>query len=318
MARDRLIFFATDVHGSERCFRKFLAAAGAYGADTLVMGGDITGKIVVPIHPEGTAHVTRWRDEDYRFESVAELDAFMRTLADAGAYGWVVDRDEAAAVLADDRATEALFVRLTAERVRRWVELADERLAPDVQAFAIAGNDDPAEVDLALAGGTRMQLAESRVAWIDDWLPMISYGDSTPTPWDSPREVSEDQYGARLDALIGELDDVHHAVFNLHVPPHGSQLDLAPALDEELRVRYSTAGDMMLAPVGSHAVRERIEQTQPLLTLHGHVHESRGRAKLGKTVCFNPGSDYQQGVLRGVLVRVSMRKGVCDYAFTTG
>jgi Icc-related predicted phosphoesterase len=209
-------------------------------------------------------------------------------------------------------------VRLTAERVRLWVELADERLGADIQAFAIAGNDDPAEVDLALAGGTRMQLAESRVTWIDDWLPMISYGDSTPTPWDSPREVSEDQYGVRLDALIGELDDVKHAVYNLHVPPHDSQLDMAPALDEELRVRYSTAGDMMLAPVGSHAVRERIEATQPLFTLHGHVHESRGRAKLGRTVCFNPGSDYQQGILRGVLVRVSARKGVCDYAFTTG
>src|SRR3954453_7397172 len=261
MARDRLIFFATDVHGSERCFRKFLAAAAAYGADTLVMGGDITGKIVVPIHPDGAAHVTRWRDTNYRFESAAELEAFQRKLADMGAYGWVVDRDEAAAVLADDGSTEALLVGLTAERVRLWVELADERLDARIQAFAIAGNDDPAEVDLALAGGTRMQLAESRVTWIDDWLPMISYGDSTPTPWDSPREVSEDQYGVRLDGLIGELDDVKHAVFNLHVPPHDSQPDMAPALDEELRVRYSTAGDMMLAPVGS--LRPRVHDVPP-------------------------------------------------------
>ena len=196
--------------------------------------------------------------------------------------------------------------------------LADERLDPSVQAFVIAGNDDAAEVDLALAGGTRMQLAEGRVTWIDDWLPMISYGDSTPTPWDSPREVSEETYGAHLDALIDELDDVSHAIFNLHVPPHDTQLDMAPALDEQLRVRYSTAGDMMMAPVGSRAVRERIEREQPLLTLHGHVHESRGRVKLGRTVCFNPGSDYQQGILRGVLVRASARKGVRDYAFTTG
>jgi uncharacterized protein len=318
MARDRLIFFATDIHGSERCFRKFLAAAAGYGADTLVMGGDITGKVIVPIHPDGAAHVARWRETDYRFESAGELDAFMRELADAGAYGWVADRDEAAAVFADDIATEALFVRLTAERARLWVELADERLDPNVQAFVIAGNDDAAEVDLALAGGTRMQLAEGRVTWIDDWLPMISYGDSTPTPWNSPREVTEDQYGVRLDGLIDQLDDAQRAVFNLHVPPHDSQLDMAPALDEQLRVRYSTAGDMMLAPVGSKAVRERIERTQPLFTLHGHVHESRGRAKLGRTVCFNPGSDYQQGILRGVLVSASARKGVCDYAFTTG
>jgi uncharacterized protein len=318
MARERLIFFATDVHGSERCFRKFLAAAKAYGADTLVMGGDITGKVIVPVHPDGPAHVARWREKDYRFEGSDELDAFMRELADAGAYGWIVDRAEAAEVLADEVATEALFVRLTAERVRDWVALADERLEPDVQAFVIAGNDDAAEIDLALSGGTRMQLAESRVTWIDEWLPMISYGDSTPTPWNSPREVSEAEYGVRLDALIAELDEPQHAIFNLHVPPHDTQLDIAPALDEQLRVRYSATGDMMMAPVGSRAVRERIEATQPLLTLHGHVHESKGRAKLGRSVCFNPGSDYQKGILCGVLIRASARKGVRDYAFTTG
>jgi Icc-related predicted phosphoesterase len=318
MARERLIFFATDVHGSERCFRKFLAAASAYGADTLVMGGDITGKVIVPIHPEGSGHVSRWRDVDYRLDGADELSAFMRELADAGAYGWVAERDEAAEVFADELATEALFVRLTAERVREWVELADERLGDGVQAFAIAGNDDAAEIDLALGGGTRMKLAEGRVTWIDDWLPMISYGDSTPTPWNSPREVSEEAYGVRLDALIDQLAEPQRAIFNLHVPPHDTQLDMAPALDDQLRVRYSKAGDMMLAPVGSHAVRERIEREQPMFTLHGHVHESKGRAKLGKTVCFNPGSDYQKGVLCGVLIRASARKGVCDYAFTTG
>jgi uncharacterized protein len=318
MARERLIFFATDVHGSECCFRKFLAAARAYEADTLVMGGDITGKVVVPVHPDGSAWVARWRDSDHRLLTNDELDAFRRELADRGAYAWVADREEAAEVLADERATEALFVRLTAERVREWVQLADQRLGDGVQVFAIAGNDDPPEIDLALAGGTRTKLAEGRVTWIDDWLPMISYGDSTPTPWDSPREVSEDQYGVRLDALIAELDDPRRAIFNLHVPPHDTQLDMAPALDDQLRVRYTTAGDMMMAPVGSRAVRERIEREQPLFTLHGHVHESRGRAKLGRTMSFNPGSDYQQGVLRGVLIRASERKGVCDYAFTTG
>jgi Icc-related predicted phosphoesterase len=221
-------------------------------------------------------------------------------------------------VLRDEQATGELFTRLATERARSWVELADERLGDDVQAFIIPGNDDASEVDAALSGGERLQPADSQVVWIDDWLPMVSYGDSTPTPWDSPREVSEEEYGRRLDALIDELRDPSSAVFNLHVPPYDSQLDLAPALDEDMSVRYSAAGDMLLEPVGSHAARERIESAQPRLGLHGHVHEARGRAKLGKTVCFNPGSDYQQGVLRGVLVRVSPRKGVRDYTFTTG
>jgi uncharacterized protein len=318
MPRDRLIFFATDVHGSETCFRKFLSAASVYGADTLVMGGDLTGKIVVPIHRENGAYVARWRDEDRRLESDTELETFARSLADVGAYPWVVERDEAAAVLADEAATDELFGRLAAERARAWVELADDRLGEEVQAFVIPGNDDAPEVDEALAQGERLTPAEARTVWIDDWLPMVSYGDSTPTPWNSPREVSEDEYGRRLDELVRELPDPSCAIFNLHVPPHDSQIDLAPALDEDLRVRYSAAGDMLMAPVGSRAARERIEREQPLLGLHGHVHEARGRAKLGRTVCFNPGSDYQQGVLRGVLVRVSARKGVRDYTFTTG
>jgi uncharacterized protein len=318
MPRDRLIFFATDVHGSEACFRKFLSAGRVYGADTLIMGGDITGKVVVPVHREDGGYVARWRDEHRRLETEAELAAFTRTLADAGAYAWHVERDEAAAVLADERATDDLFTRLATERAREWVGLADERLEADVQAFIIAGNDDAPEVDAALTGGERLQPADSQVVWIDDWLPMLSYGDSTPTPWDSPREVSEEEYGRRLDALIAELRDPSSAIFNLHVPPYDSQLDLAPELDEDMRVRYSAAGEMLLAPVGSRSARDRIEGAQPLVGLHGHVHEARGRAKLGRTMCFNPGSDYQQGVLRGVLVRLSARKGVCDYAFTTG
>ena len=42
------IFFATDVHGSERCFRKFLAAATVYEAEVLLLGGDVAGKGLVP------------------------------------------------------------------------------------------------------------------------------------------------------------------------------------------------------------------------------------------------------------------------------
>lgn len=318
MAKDRLIFFATDVHGSEVCFRKWLAAAKAYGADTLIMGGDITGKVIVPVLARSSGYVTHWHGQELYLETEGELAAFTREVADAGAYTWHAAPEQVAEVFADDDATEALFARLTAERVRDWVALAEDRLGDDVQAFMIPGNDDAAEVDAELDRGTRLRNAEQRVVWLDDWLPMVSYGDSTPTPWDSPREVSEETYRSRVEALIAQLDDPARAVMNLHVPPHDSQLDMAPALDEERRVRYSAAGDMLMAPVGGHSVREVIERHGPLLGLHGHVHEGRGRSKIGRTVCFNPGSDYQQGILRGVLVRVSPRKGVRDFTFTTG
>ena len=318
MARDRLLFFATDIHGSEACFRKFLNAGHVYGADTLIMGGDITGKVIVPVHPAPHGHVARWRDVDHELATAAELDAFVRAVADAGGYAWLAERDQAAATFADDAATEALFTRLAAARVRAWVRLADERLADGVQGFAIPGNDDASEIDAALAGGERLCAAEGTVAWLDDWLPMISYGDATPTPWDSPREVTEEAYAARLDELIALLDRPGEGIFNLHVPPYDTPLDLAPLLDADLRVRYSAAGDVLMGPVGSHAVRAAIELAQPVASLHGHVHDSRGRARLGRTVCFNPGSDYRSGVLRGVLVKLSRKRGVADYAFTTG
>jgi Icc-related predicted phosphoesterase len=319
MASDILLFFATDIHGSEACFRKWLNAADGYGADVLVMGGDLTGKVVVPFHRRNGSWLARWRDDEVRLESRDEVAAFCRRVADAGAYAWESEPQEAENALADEDAAERLFSRLAAERVAKWVELAEERLAARAgRAFIIAGNDDPPEVDAALRHARALVHCDRRVVWIEDWLPMLSLGDSTPTPWNSPRELPEEEYEQVLAALLEQLGDPGRAVFNLHMPPFGSNLDLAPELDAELRVRYSAVGEMRQAPVGGRAVRAAIERHQPLLGLHGHVHESRGRAKIGRTLCFNPGSDYVQGVLRGVLVRVSAKRGVRDYVFTAG
>jgi uncharacterized protein len=319
MASDILLFFATDIHGSEACFRKWLNAAEGYGADVLVMGGDLTGKVVVPFHRRNGSWQARWRDDDVRLESCEEVAAFRRRVADAGAYAWESEPDEAEGTLADEEATERLFTRLAAERVAEWVELAEERLAARAgRAFIIAGNDDPPEVDEPLRRARALVHCDRRVVWVEDWLPMVSLGDSTPTPWNSPREVPEPEYEQILSGLLEQVSELDRAVFNLHVPPYGSNLDLAPELDPELRVRYSPVGEIRQAPVGGRAVRAAIERHQPLLGLHGHVHESRGRAKIGRTVCFNPGSDYGQGVLRGVLLRVSPKRGVRDYVFTSG
>jgi Icc-related predicted phosphoesterase len=312
-----LIFFATDIHGSEVCFRKWLNAGAAYGADVLIMGGDLTGKVIVPVHTINGHHRARWQDEEVVLETGGELVEFRRRVADAGAYVWPCDLDQAATLLADEEATERLFVQLASERLAEWVALADERVGDGTKAFIIAGNDDAPEVDSVLAEGRRLQLADNRVVQIDDWLPMVSLGESTPTPWDSPRELTEEEYGEKLERLISSAGDSRGAIWNLHVPPYASSLDDAPALTTELAVRYSVAGDVKMLPVGSPAVRSAIERHQPLLGLHGHVHEGRGRAKIGRTICFNPGSSYQQGILCGVLVRVD-RKGVRDYTLTTG
>ncbi len=316
---DCLLFFATDVHGSERCFRKWINAAEAYGADTLVMGGDITGKVIVPVHRSNGGYTARWRDRGHRLDGRRELEEFERRVADAGGYMWMSEPDEAEETLGDDEATEALFARLAAERVAHWVALADERLGRrGTRAFIIAGNDDPPDVDDALSRGRVLTNADRQIVWLDEWLPMLSLGDSTPTPWNSPRELPEGEYARVLERLAEELDLPAGAIFNLHVPPYDSTLDLAPELDDELRVRYTIAGEPKQAPVGARAVRDAIERYQPLAGLHGHVHESRGRAKIGRTICFNPGSEYQRGVLRGVLLKLSRKRGIRDFTFTTG
>ena len=116
---------------------------------------------------------------------------------------------------------------------------------------------------------------------------MISLGYSNITPFDSPRELEEDELYRRVEVLATQVDDLGHCIFNLHVPPYDSLLDSAPQLDAELRV-VATAGQPVMIPVGSTAVRELIERFQPVVALHGHVHESRGATRIGRTLCINP------------------------------
>ena len=77
-------------------------------------------------------------------------------------------------------------------------------------------------------------------------------------------------------------------------------------------------GSPVISGVGSSAVRASIEAHQPLLALHGHIHESRGQVRLGRTVSLNPGSEYAEGVLRGVIVTLSRRKGLRGYQLVSG
>jgi len=57
-----------------------------------------------------------------------------------------------------------------------------------------------------------------------------------------------------------------------------------------------------MEPVGSTAVRELIEEYQPPLSLHGHIHESRGKTRIGETIAINPGSVYSEGSLQGAVI----------------
>jgi Icc-related predicted phosphoesterase len=316
------IFYVADIHGSDVCFRKWLNAGRFYGADVLIIGGDLTGKVLLPIYPTGHGRGTwsaTWKERVVRLETRHEVDELMRTAREEGTYGYVTTVDEMAELGASPDLERAVFTRLKLAALETWVRLADERLEESaVRAVVMAGNDDPPEIDAVLETARRIEDVGGRITELGRGIVMASRGESTPTPWRTPRELAETELGAAVRVLVDDLPDGGVTIWNLHMPPHATGVDDAPELDADLRVRYDGSGEPRMRPVGSTAIRQLIEERGPTLALHGHIHEGRGRYRLGRTVGVNPGSQYQDGVLMGVLLRVSANQGVRDLAFTAG
>jgi Icc-related predicted phosphoesterase len=170
------------------------------------------------------------------------------------------------------------------------------------------------EVDEIVRASRRVILVEGQVTPLDDHHEMIASGWSNRTPWDTHREENEDQLKVRYDAMTSQLKDPRNAIFNIHVPPYKSGLDEAPELDKDLR---PVLAGQSLKPVGSTACRKAIEDAKPLLGLHGHIHEGRGATRIGKTLCINPGSMYEQGTLLGAIIALGKNK-IENYVLTSG
>ncbi len=295
------LFFASDIHGSERVFRKFLSAAPFYRADAVIFGGDITGKILVPVVEvvPGRFQATLF-GRLHEVEAGSGLDDLEDRIRTNGFYPYRTTPD-GAAELADPKRLRDAFRQVMIETAERWVTLADERLRKaGIPALMMPGNDDEPIVKSLLAQGDWIVDAEGRRVELEGYQ-VVSYGYSTTTPWHSPREVTEDGMALALDGLIAKLAPGQPTIFNLHDPPYGSGLDLALKLTPELRVE-SGAGQPLVEPVGSTAVRAAIERVQPVLSLHGHIHESKAASRIGSSVVINPGSTYGEGTLQGVLV----------------
>ena len=301
------IYYASDVHGSNRCFRKFLNAAKFYKAQVLVMGGDVLGKAIIFLEETRPGiYVTQERGQRLELTSEADVREFEKIAADKGMYTYRCREGERDALHASGE-VESVFERLMKERLLEWITLADERLAgTGVRCYIMGGNDDPPEVLNALDTGRIVHNPEGAPVVLDEVSEMISLGWSNPTPWNTPRECSEDELAQRIDALMLQVKRPDALVMNLHVPPFKSGLDDAPELNADFKVQ-SNLGQTRFIPVGSTAVRAAIERYQPLLGLHGHIHEAHASCKIGRTVCINPGSDYSEGVLHGVLA--TLHKG---------
>ncbi len=307
------LFYAGDVHGSRVCWKKFVNAAGHYPADALVMGGDLTGKALVPIVREGDGSYSAEVIGEQRLARTAEeLDQIQQAVSMNGMYPLIVDPEEARLLASDVPHREAVFEQALLDELRLWVELADERLAGiGTKAYVIPGNDDPWAVDDVLAAGQSVIACDERVEEVGPH-EMVSFGYSNRTPWQTPRELGEEEIYTRLKRLTDQLENPDRAIFNIHVPPFESSLDTAFEVDENLRY-VMKGGRPHEVATGSSAVRQIIEETQPLLSLHGHIHESRGVTTIGRTVAINPGSDYGSGHLDGCLVHLGPDRVVNRY-----
>ncbi len=302
MAKHLRCYMCSDLHAANRTYRKLLNAIkmNVYETHVVLIAGDLTGKAIVPIIAQGNGrYAATFLDQDYLVETETERQNLANSISDIGYYPHETDQDEVDALRADKTKMDELFRQKMIQRVGEWVALAEERIGKSgVQFYMMPGNDDDQGVDVMIAQSSYVVNPVGKTIYLNEYHEMISFEYANPTPWHTPREWSEEEYYEHVKKSASTLKNVRNAVFMIHVPPYDSGLDTAPELDKTLRPKV-TMGDVLRVPVGSTGVRRAIQELQPLVSVHGHVHESGGQSKIGRTSCFNAGSEANQGILRG-------------------
>jgi Icc-related predicted phosphoesterase len=296
------VFFATDLHGSDAVFRKLLNTTNSpLRPDIIVIGGDVSGKKLVPVLFESGRWSVEMYPERKAVDKQEEVASLLQWIADRGGYAVVTTANEWEELTHSPKRVEDLLRAEREMRMRSWIRSAKHRFQVNkCEVLMNLGNDDPFYLDKIFVE-EGLELLEGRAINITESVQMVSCGYANRTPWYCPRDVDDDSLLELLDAAVSRLDEPRNAIFNFHCPPFGSGLDNAVLVDENLKPKLGFAGPIV-GPVGSKAVRRVIEKFQPLITLHGHIHEAFASTQLGRTVCCNPGSEYEYGLLRGVLV----------------
>jgi uncharacterized protein len=310
------IFFATDIHGSEICWRKFLNAAAFYKADMVILGGDLTGKVLVPVVVGQGFYEVTFAGEKHHLESEEEVKAIEALIRNRGFYPTRISAEELNALNEEDGSIDRRFTTEMVHTLDRWLDMADSKLREGtIPCYLNGGNDDTFEIDNVIESAPHVNFTEGKVVELDGFY-LASMGYTNPTPWNTFREASEPELAQRIEALAEQIPDMGRAIFNFHAPPYNSGLDEAPALDETLRPKH---GGAVMEPVGSKAVADAIMKHQPMLSVHGHIHESRGMKNMGRTLALNPGSVYTDGVLQGAVIDLNeKKKKVTRYILVNG
>jgi Icc-related predicted phosphoesterase len=276
----------------------------------------MTGKAIVPIIAQGDdKYKVTLLEQESILNGREEVDKMALTIQNRGYYPFITNPDEVADISSTPGKSDQLFLKQVTKTLERWMDYADQKLdGTGVRCYVCPGNDDVFEIDEVIAASKLVRTVEGQVVELDEHHEMISSGWSNPTPWHTHREEPEEALLSRIESIIGKAKNTSNAVFNLHPPPYGSGLDEAPELTSDLRPTYAGRS---LVPVGSKSVLAVLDKYQPLLGLHGHIHEGKGTRKYKKTLCINPGSMYEQGILHGAIVELKPQK-VGNYILTVG
>jgi Icc-related predicted phosphoesterase len=295
------ILFATDMHGSEGTWRKFLNASAMLKVNVAICGGDLTGKMIVPVvKGENGAYNYYLMGKTHTIEQ-DNLEKAFKDIRGIGYYPHQTDKSEYEEMKRDPKKVDQVFHDVMVSTLNRWLDLVSEKVPKETRVVVCPGNDDRTLVDEVINSHADVINGEGKVMDIDDSHEMVSCGWVNPSPWKTAREEEEDKLEIRLEEYISQLKNVKSAIFNFHAPPYQTKLDEAPLLDKDLNPVIQ-GGSVVMVPVGSKAVKKVIEKHQPFLGLHGHIHEAAGSMKIGRTYCVNPGSEYAEGIVRAFLI----------------
>jgi Icc-related predicted phosphoesterase len=303
------ILYASDFHGSEAFYRKFLSAAFQYEATILIVGGDVTGKAMIPIVHQGNGRYLGYlfgrKEEPCTSQEVEKLK---RTINNVGFYPIVLEKDEAEVLEKNADQMDKRFETEMCLRIRQWLELFEEKCASKgITLYFMPGNDDLYSIDKIIDQFPHVHNPDGKSLWIDEDHELFGISNSNMTPWNCVRDVDEETLEKRLNKVVSLVQAPARAIGALHVPPYDSGIDVCPQLDKDLKI-MTQGGQVLMKPVGSTAVRKFIETVQPLLTLHGHIHEAPGHVRIGKTLAINAGSEYAEGIMKAAIINLEKDK----------
>jgi len=314
------VFFATDLHGSGRCYDKLLSAAKFYKAEVLVLGGDLTGKMLVPIVDMGDGTFKADYIGVRTLKNQEEAKALELEITNSGYYPYHCSKAKMDELSASKEKVDRLFMTVMRDTLTKWIDRAEPFLGGlGVTCYLTGGNDDYQEILDGIRDTPHVKNADNKVVKIDELHEMVNLGWSNPTPWKCPRDHSEEDLENATEKMASTVTDMQNSVFNIHVPPINCGVDTVPKLDDSVYPPKPVfdKGQAVMIGAGSSSIRREIEKYQPLVQLCGHVHESRGTTRIGRTLIVNPGSDYPEGMLRGAIVNIGDKK-VLSFQLTYG